>query len=268
MRTWNLSSLWRLPTATGAAWLKAVPPFFAHEGAVLAALAPRAVPPLQAADGARALLAEVPGEDQYEAAGADLPPMVEMLVALQADWAGRTAELLALGAPDWRAAPLTELLGSLVDHWAPKLEPDVAGRLVHLASGLPDRFAQAADCGLPDTLVHGDFHRGNLRGAAGRLVLLDWGDCGVGHPMLDQPAFLSPLSAEDRDMVAEAWAQAWEDRIPGCEPARAADVLRPVAALRQALVYQKFLDGIEPHERIYHASDPALWLARAAALAG
>src|SRR5690606_21522321 len=34
VRTWNLSSLWRLPTATGAVWLKVVPPFFAHEGAV------------------------------------------------------------------------------------------------------------------------------------------------------------------------------------------------------------------------------------------
>ena len=29
-----------------------------------------------------------------------------------------------------------------------------------------------------------------------------------------------------------------------------------------------FLDGIEPDERIYHAPDPARWLARAAALAG
>ena len=46
VRTWNLSSLWRLETAGGAAWLKVVPPFFAHEGALLDALAggPVAVP--------------------------------------------------------------------------------------------------------------------------------------------------------------------------------------------------------------------------------
>ena len=37
MRTWNLSSVWRLPTSEGAAWLKVVPPFFAHEGAVVGA---------------------------------------------------------------------------------------------------------------------------------------------------------------------------------------------------------------------------------------
>ena len=31
VKTWNLSSLWRLPIGSSAAWLKAVPPFFAHE---------------------------------------------------------------------------------------------------------------------------------------------------------------------------------------------------------------------------------------------
>jgi aminoglycoside phosphotransferase (APT) family kinase protein len=55
---------------------------------------------------------------------------------------------------------------------------------------LPLRFAEIASCGLPDTLVRGDFHPGNLRGDRDRLTLLDWGDSGVGHPLLDQPAFL------------------------------------------------------------------------------
>ena len=39
VRTWNLSSLWRLPLEDGAAWLKCVPSVFAHEGAVLDRLA-------------------------------------------------------------------------------------------------------------------------------------------------------------------------------------------------------------------------------------
>ena len=38
VRTWNLSSLWRIPVDDGDVWLKSVPPFFAHEGAVLTAL--------------------------------------------------------------------------------------------------------------------------------------------------------------------------------------------------------------------------------------
>ena len=69
VRTWNLSSLWRLPTARGTAWLKVVPSFFAHEGAILTALHSEQVPEVVAADGARALLAEVPGEDLYGIGG-------------------------------------------------------------------------------------------------------------------------------------------------------------------------------------------------------
>lgn len=40
IKTWNLSSVWRLPTREGATWLKAVPPFLAHEGAVIGAHRP------------------------------------------------------------------------------------------------------------------------------------------------------------------------------------------------------------------------------------
>ena len=71
--------------------------------------------------------------------------------------------------------------------------------LARLVDGLPDRFADLASCGLPDTLVHGDFHPGNTRGVPGRtetLVLLDWGDSGVGNPLLDLPPFLGVLAPE------------------------------------------------------------------------
>ena len=101
-RTWNLSSIWRLPTAEGTAWLKVVPPFFAHEGAMLQRLDPAVVPPLIAAEGPRMLLADVPGEDHW---GAELPvllPGLELLVGLQSAWVDRVGELEQVGAPDWR----------------------------------------------------------------------------------------------------------------------------------------------------------------------
>jgi hypothetical protein len=31
------------------------------------------------------------------------------------------------------------------------------------------------------------------------------------------------------------------------------------------VIYQTFLDGIEPDEHVYHSADPAHWLGRAAA---
>jgi hypothetical protein len=268
VRSWNLSSLWRLPTSEGAAWLKVVPPFFAHEGSVLARLDPAVVPPLLATEGPRVLLEEVGGEDQYGATGPALLEMVDLLVGLQAQWVDRADELLDLGLPDWRSEPLSRALQDLVARASSGLDDSVAARLDALVVGLPDRLAAVAGCGIPETLVHGDFHPGNVRGTHPRFVLLDWGDCGVGHPMLDQAAFLERMSAADQEPVRAHWRTAWQAHAPGCDPERAAELLAPVAALRQALIYQVFLDGIEPDERVYHAADPAMWLTRAAELAG
>lgn len=75
-RTWNLSSIWSLPTRSADAWLKVDPPFFAHEGAVIAAVADRnersggsgtAVPQLLGRENTRLLLAEIAGSDRYDA---------------------------------------------------------------------------------------------------------------------------------------------------------------------------------------------------------
>jgi aminoglycoside phosphotransferase (APT) family kinase protein len=116
--------------------------------------------------------------------------------------------------------------------------------------------------------VHGDFHPGNVRGTAERLTLLDWGDSGVGHPMLDQSAFLDRIDCAHVATVRHRWNDEWRAARPGSNPARAAELLAPVAAARQAVIYQRFLDNIEPSEQVYHRGDPADWLRRTAALLG
>lgn len=272
MRSWNLSSLWRLPLADGAAWLKVVPPFFAHEGALLSRLDPAVVPAVLAAEGPRTLLAELPGEDLYGATGAPLLQMIDLLVGLQLTWRTRIDELRALGLPDWRATVFPALAAATLDASSAELGPTVRADLEHLVTGLPARFRAIEACGIPDSLVHGDFHPGNViatppagAGTSPDLRLLDWGDSGVGHPMLDQAAFLQGRSGADRDAGAAHWAGRWRAAVPGCAPERAALLLGPVAALRQAVVYRMFLDHIEPAERAYHAHDPSAWLERAAA---
>ena len=98
-------------------------------------------------------------------------------------------------------------------------------------------------------------------------MLLDWGDSGVGHPLLDQPAFLDRIAAEHVPAIRAHW-----DDTLACRRCRAATrrghriLLAPVAAARQAVIYQKFLDNIEPSERVYHRGDPADWLRRTAGL--
>jgi hypothetical protein len=45
-------------------------------------------------------------------------------------------------------------------------------------------------------------------------------------------------------------------------------LLAPVAAARQAVIYQRFLDNIEPAERVHHRADPADWLHQTAVILG
>ena len=124
-----------------------------------------------------------------------------------------------------------------------------------------------AACGLPDTLVHGDFHPGNVRGDGTTITLLDWGDAGVGHPLLDQPAFLRDLpDPADVAIVRARWTDAWRSVVPGSDPERVAALLEPVAAARQAVIYRRFLDGIEATEQPYHRADVPDWLRRTAAI--
>lgn len=248
-RTWNLSAIWRfdLPDGAVAAWLKQVPEFFAHEATVLRmvdAVAPGLVPyVLAAGEAGRMLLAHVPGEDRY-GAGADLCDRVAAAFhPVQEHFAGRARELIAAGVPDHRLD---------AERFAAVATPyfdDIPG-LAELIDGLPKRLAEVEACGLPDTLIHGDLHPGNVRtDGDGPPVIVDWGDSGVGHPAFD----ILRLAGESD--VLRAWTDRWRATVPGSDPLRAVELLRPVAALGAAATYANFLANIEPSEWPYHAGD-------------
>lgn len=245
-RTWNLSSIWRLATDHGPAWVKEVPPFFAHEGTVLRWLDRPSTPVVLGVDGCRLLLEDIPGADQHHAGPAERVPMLLDLLEIQADAAGRLPELFAIGVPDLRAQPFRRRIEELAGHW-----PELAG----FADGLPGRFAELAACGVPDTLVHGDFHPGNVRSDGTTRVLIDWGDSVVGHPALDLVRMRDWANGGPAPELTAVWCGFWRDRVPGCRPERAVELMAPFALLRNALVYGDFTRSVEPAERRYHEAD-------------
>jgi len=247
-KTWNLAGLFRLPTATGPVWLKTTPHFAADEPRVIAAFAavdPNLVPPVLAAGERRMLLANLPGQDCWHPDEATISSAIPRFVAAQSaldtppPWLrdGRTP------ADDVRAL-LDRDLG---------LDPDeVAG-----AIALLPRWTEVADCGLPDTIVHGDFHSGNWRADDGPPVVLDFADAHFGNPVLDGLRVADFLAEPRKPVARRVWVEAWRSVRPDSDPARALAVAEPLAHLAYAVRYQEFLDGIEPSERIYHLGDPA-----------
>jgi streptomycin 6-kinase len=113
-------------------------------------------------------------------------------------------------------------------------------------------------CGLPDTLLHGDLHMGNVVSDGESMTIVDWGDSVIGNAAFD--VLRTP---GDPDLLAD-WAKMW----PGCDALRAAELLRPVEFLRQAVVYAGFLASIEPAERPYHIGDVERCLRTAVEQAG
>ncbi len=211
VRTWNLSSVHRLPTADGQVWLKAVPPFFADEGAVIKTVAahdPTLVPEVLASAPGRVLLSEADGGNCWHLT----PEMVERVV------------------PRWVA-----------------VQNALAGE-----PRLPSSVVPMPSFGLPETLVHGDFHPGNWRSSG---VVIDWSDAVWGHPALDACRLMS-FSPDLSEVISRVWSEAWLAHRPDSRPLEALDVARRASHLHNAVRYQEFLDNVETSERIYHEGDP------------
>jgi hypothetical protein len=255
-KTWNLAALFRLPTGQGPVWLKTTPRFAADEASVIAAYArvnPALVPPVIGAGPRRVLLGHLPGQDCWDACPRLITSAVRRLAAAQAVLAGQPGSLPP-GLPDRRAPALAGQIRALLDG---PLASELTAEEAAVARGLLSRFRPLHECGLPDTLVHGDFHPGNWRSDGGPPAVVDWADAHLGNPVLDGLRACDFLPQGKRATAARAWIDAWATCIPGCDPARALSVAGPLAHLTYAVRYQEFLDGIEPSERIYHLGDPA-----------
>jgi hypothetical protein len=168
-------------------------------------------------------------------------------------WASDTLSLPS-GIPDRRTPVIVGQIRALLGG---RVARELAAWEVSAAHGLLSRFPMLDDCGLPDTVVHGDFHPGNWRSDGGPPVLVDFADAHFGNPVLDGLRVCDFLPEAKRPVAARAWIDAWTSRIPGCDPVRALSIAEPLAHLIYAVRYQEFLDGIEPAERIYHLGDPA-----------
>ena len=256
VRTWNLSSIWRLATSAGPVWLKVTPPFCASEAAIMPLLDQNVVPTVPGAAPHRVLLADVPGQDRYADRGEELHMMARMLIDLQASWTGRVPELEALGLVDKRAGATLPRIHSVVDRNRHELDENGRRALDALIEGLPQRFADLEACGIPDTLVHGDSSRQRPRNGRplpdprlGRL----WHRPPDARP---RPS-LEYFTAHDQLGAINIWECEWSRHVPGCDARRAAELVDHLGPLYGAVVYQKFLDNIETTERPYHEGDPA-----------
>jgi Ser/Thr protein kinase RdoA (MazF antagonist) len=222
---------------------------------VLAQVDPTLIPSVLGAAPGRILLDDLPGEDCWDASSEAIASAVTRLVAAQVALA---SACLPAAVPDRRWPVFAAQVRSLLDG---PLASELAAPELAAAHRLLSRLPLLDACGLPDTLVHGDFHSGNWRSDATFVdrppVVLDFADAYLGNPVLDGLRVCEFLPEAKRPAAARAWIDSWTSRVPGADPARALAIAEPLGHLTYAVRYQEFLDGIEPSERVYHQGDPA-----------
>ncbi|MFZ4719439.1 MAG: phosphotransferase family protein [Ilumatobacteraceae bacterium] len=254
-RVWGISAVFSVTSEGGRHWIKAVHPHFAAEPRVtarLAQLAPGAVPTVVAIepDEGWLLLEHLDGTGVNEA-GDPAGPFAA-LAALQRRFVGRGDELRALGLPDRRLVSLVDEFREAV---AMPLARDVLGadaeRSSALARGVAAGVDRVAALGLPDTLLHGDFHPNNVTLHRDDVVVFDWSDAAIGNPIVEIGSWGSWLRDDPPALdhlwrcVAEAWAPTVDpEQVLAARPWAAA-----VVAAYHVVTYVHIARALEPLRR-------------------
>lgn len=257
VKTWSISCVLKVNTTAAVFYFKAVPPLFAQEPGITQALAaryPTLTPEVVAVDNVRhwLLIREFSGQtlratpDEAET----WKDSVRTYANMQVECVSRTDELLACGCAERRLESLAgEVDGLIEEATRPEVlrtcglsEADGVA-LYRRAADLKRLCHDLAALGVPDTLLHGDFNRGNIVGSdpsSGRPPLFfDWTDAAVSHPFFDlSTLFDDGVSDGARDSVIDAYLDPWTSTMPRERLKEAVELTRLVAPIYHAVSYR------------------------------
>jgi hypothetical protein len=261
-RHWGISALMQVATDDGRYWFKAVFPYFAHEPgltATLDELLPGSVARVIGVDADEGwLLMEhiEKGEDAVVDPTVHREPVAQ-LVDLQRRFVGRDAGELA--ATGWAVRPLAglpEAFASAIADPVIRRWVDVSPeRIAEMVTWLRSAVAEIDAVGVPDTLVHGDFHPNNVLVSGGRHVIFDWSDAAYSHPFLDVGAWSYWFRGQPAELAAlwESFYAAW-DGEPWLDAMRAVQpTFEGVVGAYHFVSYAGIVAGLDVHRRPEHA---------------
>jgi hypothetical protein len=261
VKAWSISCILRAPTGEGSVYFKVVPPLFAGEPVLTDQLSrrhPGQMPVVLARDAERRwlLLREIGGTELRRTPDLGLwEETLRRFARVQMAWIGETERLLACGCVDRRLAGLPGQFDRLLDEIASPehravygISEEDAGRVTALAPSLAARIEELAGAGVPQTLVHGDLHGGNVRVDGERIVFFDWTDGALAHPFFDLLTMFRdvPDLPDARARVRDAYLEPWTDLFPGERLLAAFELSQQVAPMYHALSYQAIAVNTEP----------------------
>ncbi len=259
-RHWGISALIRVEASDGRSWFKASFPPFHNEApisALLAELAPGATCYVIAADANNGWLLVDDFAGTTDATDAETTrDAVEHLVQLEHKLLPHTAALLAGGCEH---RPLRSLAAELQTSLAAPVVTEQIGLTAHRVIELVDACTQAVATvdavGLPETLLHGDFHPGNVATTGDGMLIFDWSDGAIGSPVIEAATW-GWWYEDDEPRLAVLWGhfcEAWRRAFTVDMSHIASYDIDIVAGAFHTVSYERILTALEPTERPSHA---------------
>ncbi|MFN6572677.1 phosphotransferase [Dendronalium sp. ChiSLP03b] len=191
---------------------------------------------------------------------------------MQIQASSQVEKLLAIGFTDRRIEQIIsqiELLFAdnlLVPQDDPRLSSTEIEALRSLIPQLRAMCNELAICGIPQTLVHGDFHCENVILTDEKFIYFDWSDGAVSHPFFDAVFFLEDITQQLPDIsdvqvsLRNAYLEPWTVYMPIEQLISVFAKVQPLAYLYYAVVSYEITQSLEVSHRWENEEAVSYWL--------
>jgi hypothetical protein len=263
VRTWALSYVMRIQASNGDSaekeWFYFKTsldlPLFVNEAVVtkgLAALYPGYVPRPFAIDAAKnwMVLEDFGPMIGHGAPLDDRLRILEQYGAMQVKSAEQVEALVALGCCDRRLNWMVEEIKALFNNQetGQAITAEEAAQLRSMIAPLQRMCRKLSDYAVPDALIHGDLHGGNVagtRGEGGQLIYFDWTDSAVSHPFFDMLLIYIAKDTAEQEKMRDVYLAHWLDFEPMERLLEVWRLAEALAAVYHAISYRYILEGLE-----------------------
>lgn len=228
IRSWERSTIWRIPTKEGNSYFKATPKMFAHEIPLtnwLSQQFPQKSPQMLSSPRPDTMRTADYGQIDLMSSK-DLDSWldaIQIYAELQLETIPHNQTLLEMNVPvrgmNWIAERMEVFLGeddNLTQGERPLNEDEIA-KLRSAIPQLKESINALKDCPIPETLEHGDLWAGQVIVHDGRIIITDWSDSAISFPFFSLVFFLTDIESiladypDAKTIFEDAYLGQWLD---------------------------------------------------------
>jgi aminoglycoside phosphotransferase (APT) family kinase protein len=193
------------------------------------------------------LLRSFEGEVMWEPTVEQKEDVLRITARIQIEAASRIDGLFAAGCVDFRLDKLPARVAILSrdDVALAGITPSEREKLSSLLPSIVEACDALASGPIPQSLMHGDLHGGNIMFHEGHYTIFDWTDGCVTHPFFDLLTFLDPADP-NFDHLRDLYLSEWSSFAPLDTLRETFDIAITLGGLHHALSYRTINANAEP----------------------